>query len=56
MWMPSIIVAQIASPLRSRLIISASFSPVAETKRRLTALLLVPRVATRGGAGSIDRA
>ena len=40
---------------RSRLIISCSFSLVAATKRRLTALLLVPRDFSPGGAGSIER-
>jgi hypothetical protein len=41
--MPSMITAQIDSALKSRPIISVSVCPVALTKRRLTALLLVPR-------------
>jgi hypothetical protein len=54
-WMPSIITAQSGSALRSRLIISASFSRVAPTNRRLTALLLVPRDRMPDGAESSDR-
>ncbi len=55
-WMPSIMSAQRASLPRSRPINSASFCFVAATNRRLTALRLVPRDASPGGAGSIERA
>ena len=43
--------AQSDSTLRSALIIFESFSRGAETKRRLTALLLEPRDTSPGGVG-----
>ena len=55
-WMPSIITTHAVSLLRSRPIISSSVCRVAATKRWLTALLLVPREASPGGAGSRERA
>ena len=54
--MPSIITATRFSSRRSLAIHSSSCSCVAATKRRLTALRLVPRVVTPSATGSSDRA